>query len=256
MTSDPLILIKRIRHSSQALLISGALNIGVLSLLLYWVLPERPPTPYCELKPASYEQQQMPLADHRGCTELLAQLSQLSFNQLVNRLSNTQLIEDGYAERDLALACLTAFHHFDIQRGLPKAMQPQQIRLFSWKAKSQEPPVTLVVYPDLQQPQFDALIQFAKTERWPLTSEGLFLLLQGQKAKNDLNDNLMESFVLRLNSGLSKFLQLFRAAFEQAGNLRDCFSKEFLNLLKQFVDQQRVLQDSSDARRQKFLLDY
>ncbi len=196
MTPDPLLFVKKIRHLSLALIVSGVLNIGVLSLLLYWVLRERPPTPYCELKPASSEQQQIPLADQRGCAEVLAQLSQLSFPQLVSGLSHAQLIENGYAERDLALACLMAFHHFDIQRALPKSIQPKQKRLLAWKPKGQEKTIMLVVYPDLMQQQFDILIQFAKTERWPLTAEGLFLLLKDQKKKNTFDDHLIETFVL------------------------------------------------------------
>lgn len=256
MTSDPSLLLQRIRRLSQALLISGALNIGVLSLLLYWVLRERPPTPYCELKPASYEQQQTPLADQRRCTEAIAELSQLSFPQLVGRLSNTQMIEDGYAERDLALACLTAFHHFDIQRALPKNSQPQQKRFFAWKPKAQEPSIPLVIYPDLKQHHFDALMQFAKTERWPFTSEGLFLLLKEQNAKHDRNDNLVESFVLTPEFWTVELL------FNRSG--QDLAKNDILTillegnwpLLRQFVEQQRQLQDSSDARRQKFLLDY
>ena len=256
MTSDPSLLLQRIRRLSQALLISGALNIGVLSLLLFWVLRERPPTPYCELKPASYEQQQIPLADQRRCTEVIAQLSQLSYPQLVNLLANTQMIEDGYAERDLALACLTAFHHFDIQRALPKNAQPLQKRFFAWKPKAQEPSIPLVIYPDLKQHHFDALIQFARTERWPFTSEGLFLLLQEQRKKHELNDNLIESFVLTPEFWTVELL------FNRSG--QQLPKQEILTvllegnwpLLKQFVEQQRQLQDSSDARRQKFLLDY
>ena len=256
MTSDPSLLLQRIRRLSQALLISGALNIGVLSLLLYWVLRERPPTPYCELKPASYEQQQIPLADQRRCTEAIAELSRLSFPQLVSRLTNMQMIEDGYAERDLALACLTAFHHFDIHRALPKNAQPQQKRFFAWRPKAMEPSIPLIIYPDLKQHHFDALVQFAKTERWPLTSEGLFLLLQDQKKRNELNDNLIESFVLTPEFWTVELL------FNRSG--QQLAKQEILTivlegnwpLLKQFVEQQRQLQDSSDARRQKFLLDY
>ncbi len=256
MTSDPTLFTKRIRHLSLALIVSGALNIGVLSLLLYWVLSERLPTSYCELKPASSEQQQIPLADQRGCAEMLAQLSQLSFSQLVSRLSHAQLIENGYAERDLALACLTAFHYFDIQRALPKNAQPQQKRFLAWKPKRQELAIPLIVYPDLTQPQFDALIQFAKTERWPLTAEGLFLLLKNQKENNSFDHPLIETFVLTPEFWTVELL------FNRAGQRMD--KQEILTVLlegnwmvlKQFVDQQRQVHDSSDARRQKFLLDY
>jgi LysM repeat protein len=256
MTSDPLQFIKKIRHLSLALIVSGALNIGVLSLLLYWVLRERPPTPYCELKPASSEQQQIPLADQRGCAEVLAQLSQLSFPQLVSSLSHAQLIENGYAERDLALACLMAFHHFDLQRALPKNAQPQQKRLLAWKPKGQEATIMLVVYPDLTQQQFDVLAQFAKTERWPLTAEGLFLVLKNQKEKNAFDDHLIETFVLTYEFWTVELL------FNRSGQRAS--KQEILTvllegnwaILKQFVDQQRQVHDSSDARRQKFLLDY
>lgn len=256
MTADPSLFIKRIRHLSQALIISGALNIGVLSMLLYWMLRERPPTPYCELKPASFEQQQIPLADQRGFTEVLTQLSQLPFTQLVELLSHNQLVENGYAEQDLALACLMAFHHFDIQRALPKNAQPQQKRLLAWKPKGQKDSITLLVYPDLTQQQFDSLIQFAKTERWPLTAEGLFSLLKEQIDKNDLDHDLVETFVLTPEFWTAELL------FNRSG--QHISKQEILNvllegnwsILKQFVNQQRQVHDSSEARRQKFLLDY
>lgn len=256
MTPDSSLFIKKIRHLSLALIVSGALNIGVLSFLLYWVLRERPPTPYCELKPASSEQQQIPLADQRGCTEVLLHLSQLSFPQLVHRLSNGQMIESGYAERDLALACLMAFHHFDIQRALPKNAQPQQKRLLAWKPKGQEAATTLIVYPDLTQQQFDALIQFAKTERWPLTAEGLFLLLKDQKQTNIPDKHLVETFVLTPEFWTVELL--FNRSGQRAGKqeILTILLEGSWIILKQFVDQQRQLQDSSDARRQKFLLDY
>ena len=256
MSPDSSLFIKRIHRLSQALIISGALNIGVLSMLLYWMLRERPPTPYCELKPASFEQQQIPLADQRGCPEVLTQLSQLSVSQLINRLSHTRQIENGYAERDLALACLMAFHHFDIQRALPKNAQPQQKRLLAWKPKGEDSSATLIVYPDLTQQQFDSLIKFAKNERWPFTAQGLFSLLQVQKEKNDLNETLIETFVLTPEFWTVELL------FNRSGQHAN--KQEILTLLlegnwiilKQFVDQQRQVHDSSDARRQKFLLDY
>jgi LysM repeat protein len=255
MTVDSSLFVKKIRHLSLALIISGALNIGVLSAFLYWILRERPPTPYCELKPASYEQQQISLADSRACKEMLMQLSRLSFPQLVNSLSRTQLVGNGYTERDLALACLITFHHFDIQRALPKNAQPRQQRLLTWKPDVHQPPLTLVFYPHLTQQHFNAIIQFAKTERWPQTAEGLFLLLKKQK-KEQWEANLVETFMLTPEFWTVELL------FNRAGQQID--KQELLALLlegewlhlKQFVDQQRQLHDQSDARRQKFLLDY
>lgn len=256
MTSDSSLFIKRIRHLSFALILSGALNIGVLSLLLYWMLRERPPTPYCELKPASSEQQQISLADQRGSIEVLTQLSQLSFSQLVYRLSSAQLIENGYAERDLALACLVAFHHFDIQRALPKNAQPQQKRLLVWKPKEKESTITLSMYPDLSDEQFEMIVRFAKNELWPLTAEGLFLSLKEQKQQKYLDEQLVETFLLSPEYWTVDLL--FNRGKQQTSKqeLITLLLEGNWTLLKQFMDQQRQLHDSSDARRQKFLLDY
>lgn len=256
MTSDPSQLIKKVRQLNMALIVSGALNIAVLSLLLFWVLREKPPTPYCELKPAASGEQEIPLADQRGCAEVLAQLSKLPFSQLVNRLYNAQLIENGYAERDLALACMVAFHHFDFQRALPKNAQPQQSRLLSWKPKDREKAVSFFVYPDLTQAHYDSMIQFAKTERWPLTGEGLFELLKTQKNQKKFDDHLIETFVLTPQFWTVELL--FNRSGQKASrqDILIVLLEGDWNLLQQFVDQQRQVHDSSDARRQKFLLDY
>jgi len=247
---------KRIRGLTQALMFSGALNVVTLSLFLYWMLRERPPTPYCESKPASLEQQQIPLADQRGWAEVMESLSKLSFAHLVDLLTHTQLIENGYAERDVALACLIAFHHFDVYRALPKEPKLHQRRLMLWQPKGRELSVPLIVYPDLTQEQFDAIIQFARTERWPLTAEGLFLFLHKQKELDKVEESLIETFILtpefwtvevlfKRSGQPPNKMELLRLLLE--GNWR---------LLKTFVDQQRALHDSSDARRQRLLLDY
>lgn len=248
--------IKRIRRLSLALMISGALNIGILSFFLYWVLRERPPTPYCELKPASLEQQQISFADCRECQDVLKELSQQSYFKLIDKLSDTHHIENGLAERDLALAYLISFYHFDMQRALPKQTQPRQKRLIGWKPKSQEEPVLLSVFPDLTDNQFRRIIEFAKKERWPFTPEGLFILLKMGKKENSIDTHLAETFFKT-----SEFwtVELLFKPVEQ-----EISRKEILNLLlegdwqflSQFAVQQRKLNDQSVARRQKFLLDY
>lgn len=256
MTQAPPLFIRKIRHLSIALIISGLLNIGVLSFLIFWMLKERPPTPYCELKPARVDQQEIPLADQRGSAEVLTELSQLSFDQLIDRLSHSQLIENGFEERDLAFAVLVAFHHFDMDRALSKNTKPQQKRLLAWKPKSQQPAIELIVYPDLTQKQFEKIIHFARTERWPLTSEGLFLLLKEQRKNKILEKDLIETFILTPDFWTVELL--FNSSVKRAN--RDEILATLLDgewsLLKQFVDQQRSLHDSSDARRHKFLLEY
>src|SRR5580692_8994122 len=109
-----------------ALAVSGVLNILMAASIIYWVVKERPPTPYFELKPAIEETQQRPLAVEYGNASAIRLLRTLSLDQLIVRLSSCQLVENGYTERDLALACLVAFHHVDLVRALSGQQQLQQ----------------------------------------------------------------------------------------------------------------------------------
>lgn len=256
MTLDPSLFIKRIYQLSWALIVSGILNIGILSLFLYWVLRERPPTPYCELKPANSEQQLPPLADARDCTEVMTHLSQLSFQQLVNCLSRTQLIENGFAERDLALACLVGFHHFDIQRALLKNALPQQQRVLVWNAKGHESPINLVIYPDLTSEQYETLIHFATTESWPFSAKGLFQLLKNNKKEKAFDTTLRESFFLTSEFWTVELLFNRSKRHINKDEILTVLLDGDWNLLKKFSEQQRQIHDTSEARRQKFLLDY
>ncbi len=256
MSSDPSVFTKKIHRLSIALLASGILNISVLTLLLHWALREHPPTPYCEGKPATLEQQQIPLADQRGCAEVLHQLMGLSFSQLIQSLSHTQLIENGYAERDLALACLVAFHHFDIERALPKNIQPQQKRYLAWKGKNQTTPSTLIVYPDLSEKQYELLNQFAKTEHWPLTSEGLFIALLENKKNDQQDKNLEDTFLLTPEFWSIELLFNHPEHRIDKQDILDLLLEGTWSMIKQFHDQQKRSLDTSIARRQKFLLDY
>jgi LysM repeat protein len=249
-TSDTSFYLKKIQRLSQALLISGALNIITLVVFAYWVARERPPTPYFELKPATFDQQQIPLADQRGLVEVINQLQPLSFNQLVTKLSSAQLIENGYSERDMALSSLIGFHNFDLSRALP--VMPKQQRLFKWKEGSKEK--NLTIYPGLSDHQFESIIAFAQTERWPITAEGMFALLQQQKSQMD--PSLAEAFLLMPEFWMIDLLFNRTGASVSQQKILDVMLQGNWSYLKQFVDQQRQLNDLSLARRQKFLLDY
>lgn len=256
MTPEPSALLKKIRFLSQALLVSGVLNIGALALLSYWILRERPPTPYCELKPATYAQQQLPLADYRSCGEVIAHLQLLSFDQLVGKLQQAQLVENGYTERDLALSALVNFHHFDITRALPKEAQLKQTRVLMWKNLLTGESIPLTIYPGLTHQQFHSIIAFAKTERWPMTPKGLFLLLQKQKKEFNIDPSLVETFTLTPEFMTIEliFKRIDMPLLKQ--KLLEVVLEGNWPLLEQFVSQQRQLNDLSSARRQKFLLDY
>src|SRR5580700_9321537 len=122
----------QIRRLSWALIISGAFNITLGALFFYWFFKERPPTPYCELKPADQKQQHAPLAIDRSNHEIIRTFRKISMEHLIAQLSNLQLVENGYTQRDLALACLIAFHHFDLSRALLGEAQPEQQRVIAY----------------------------------------------------------------------------------------------------------------------------
>ena len=254
--SDHILLLNRIRRLSIALGFSCVLNIGVLALLSYTVSHERIPTPYCELKPASGEQQQAPLADFRGSAEMISQLCNLSFQELVNRLNQTQMIENGHTERDLVLACLVSFHHFDIDRALGAENTKRQKRIFTWRNKATHENMVFTVFPSLLQDQFNAIVQFAKTEQWPLTPEGLFSALQKQKLGQNIDSTLIETFILTPDFWTLELLFNRSTHSIRKQKLVELLLEGNWLLFKQFVDQQRHSQDLSAARRQKLLLDY
>ena len=63
--------------------------------------------------------------------EVLRAYCEKSFVELVQLLEDGQLLEHGYAKRDLALAVLVAFHHFNLERALGGMVVSQRQILFS-----------------------------------------------------------------------------------------------------------------------------
>jgi len=174
--------VKKAKWLTQALIISGALNVGLLSTFLYLSLAKEKSVLSVELKNSS-EQATLTSA---GMEELLSSCSNLSFEELVHRLSDRKHVESGLSERDLALGCLVSFHHFNIERAL--GGYPVEKRQLTATHKS------LTVFPGLADYQFQAIISYAKTERWPLTSEGLFYEIQ--KREPPFESSLVEAALL------------------------------------------------------------
>ena len=254
MDENPSFFIRKIRLLTQALIVSGAFNIGITIFFIYWVLREQPPQPYCEFKPANINEQ-ISLVDSRGCQEVLMHFSKLSFPDLLDYLKSSKLIENGYAERDLALAYLVSIYHFDMQRAFPKDLQPKQKRYLEWKLNNQKP-VILTIYPDLTQNHYNILLSFARMERWPLTPKGLFLLLKKQKNENKMDSELADAFAQTPEFWTIDLLFNRTSKILEKQNLLNILLEGPWETLHGFANNQRKLQDLSDARRQKFLVDY
>lgn len=243
----------QIKKLSQALLISGILNVGILTLFFYWVIREVPPTPYCERKPATKKEQQAPLAIESSNGDIIRLFRSLTLEQLVSRLNNNQMVENGYSQRDLALAALMTFHYFDLERALKEPL-PKQQRTIPFGKNVKGETVEITIYPGLSEAHFQSMMEFAKQEKWPLTSKGLYRMLRKQGLQYETS--LAEAFFMT-----PEFLHV-EMLFQRSGV---AISKQELlaillqgnwNLLSTFAEQQRAVQDLSSPRRQRFLLDY
>lgn len=250
MTSDQI----QIRKLTKALFISGAINIALASLFFYWMIREKPPTPYFELKPAKIEESQAPFAIDESLSEVIHYFKSLPLDQLTSKLSNSEFVESGYRKRDLALACLVTFHHFDLSRALLDDVQPAQTRVIAFGLKKDGKPAKVVIYPGLSDKQYESIIRFAKRERWPLTSKGLFLNLKNLKGKT-LN-SLAEAFYLTPEFISVEMLFNRAETHIEKAEILNVLTDGTFAMLATFAEHQKQSHDLTAARRQYFLLEY
>lgn len=247
--------IERIRSLTRALIISGALNILLGSLFLYWYNRDLPPPAYFELKPPKQNERQTPLVLDQKNSEWIRRFKALSFEQLIELLNRTEHIEEGYTQRDLALAVLVTFHHFDLLRALSGQIHPLQPRTISYGVYEEGNVIKVMAYPGLTDGQYASIIQFFRTERWPLTPRGIFLLLQDNQDKRK-EESLCDAFSLTPE---------FRVVENLFNRSENSWSKKMLmqvtlegnwQMLSSFVEQQKKGQDLSSSQRHAFLLNY
>ncbi|SCA63847.1 Uncharacterized protein SCG7086_BG_00040 [Chlamydiales bacterium SCGC AG-110-P3] len=250
--------IERLRVSPRLriiLMTSGILNVVMLGYISFGVIRNRDHAPVCVHVDASKEvAPEDALLGSSTNAEMVADFRYMSLDQLVSRLVDTRLVEDGYTQRDLALACLVAFHQFDLPKALLGQPQPSQQRQIVIGGQDGVPSVAIIVYPALNEDQFAAIARFANNERWPLTSLGLFRRLQLDTDKDD--PTLAEAFYLT-----REFLAievLFNRKVhppEKTKLLKLALSGDW-STLSRFCRLQQRQQDYSAARRQALLLDY
>lgn len=178
---------KKAKWLTQALIISGTLNIGLLSTFIYFALKEKQSPVNTEFFSETVKEKGHTL----GMQDLLRKYYYFSFQELLLRLCNGEHVESGYKARDLALACLVACHHFNLEHALG-GMALQKRKITFTQEDGQE--ISLVVFPGLVDYQYKAILQYIKTEKWPLTSEGLFREIKYTKPPYD--SSLMEAFFL------------------------------------------------------------
>lgn len=246
MSSDTSWILKT-RRLTQALIISGTLNIALFATFAYSVFKERRVSAPIELAPSGKGQNLSSESNER----LLRFFSLLQFQDLLLRLENKDLIEDGYTRRDLALACLVAFHHFNLERALG-GLEIQK-RYVPFRNSEGEEQIPLAIFPGLADFQYEAIIHYARTERWPLTPQGLFFEIQRGSPRDP---TLLEAFYLTPQFHTVHLLFTRTDLLIEKEKIVEMLAAGNWNRLQVFTKEQREAQDLSLDKRRAFLLDY
>lgn len=234
--------IKKNRLLIGALIVSCSLNVALLTIFLPPLFQNREKVSSLASPPKS----EKPFdATYR---KVLSDMSKVSFAELVAFLTNKEIVEEGVTKRDLALASLVAFHHFNLEKAL--ASNLEQVRRVSFSPNQE-----IDIYVGLDNEQFDAIIRFAYREKWPLTSKGIFQLIQ-KKNLETLDESLKESFFSTPEFYSLQLLFQKSLAPQPTQTLLQLISEGSWDYLEQFHKHQSQTMDLSLERRRQVLLEY
>ncbi len=236
----------RTKWLTQALIISGALNIGLISTFVYFVLKDKQEILTTGLKPLSTKD---PLATNIG---ILSSYSLLPYQELILRLDNSDLIEEGITKRDLSLACLVAFHHFNLDKALGGLSL--QRRTIPFTSKDGQETIDIPIFPGLSDYQFHAIVQYAKTEQWPLTAQGLFYELKRSIPPRD--PSLLDAFYLSSEYHAAYTLLTKTGLNFTREQTIDLIIEGDWKILADLLVKQRISMDLTPDHRRDFLLSY
>jgi hypothetical protein len=239
---------RRTKWLTQALIISGTLNIGLIATFAYFVLKEKHETFALELKPSSKDPKEVLMTN----VQLLRSYSVLPYPELLLRLENRELIEEGLTKRDLSLGCLVAFHHFDLDKALSGASL--QKRMIPYTNHEGQESIEIPVFPGLSDEQFQAILHYAKTEKWPLTSQGLFYELKRSLSPRD--PSLLEAFYLSSEYYAVYHLLTKSGLMITPEQTVDLICEGEWKTLADLTAQQRMAMELTPDRRRIFLLEY
>ena len=236
---------RKTRYLTQALILSVTLNVGLLVTFSIQAI-----------RANSY--QAKPLVIRSGKTtsrlsntDILKDYFSYSFYALLDELKDDTLVEDGFRKRDFALSCLADFHYLDIERALAGINIQRRKILFIHSEGKEE--VKLTVFPGLEPKHFDAIVHFVKTEKWPVTPEGLFLELS---SNSEYDTSLYDAFAL------SDHFQLVHKLFSRSGyslatdDLIDLLKEGEFNYLDRFTQAQLKSVDLSARMLDSFIFQY
>lgn len=247
---------RRARWLTQALILSGTLNIGLMATFIYFVVRERQASLSLELRPMAKESTSKEASNE----QFLRAYSVLPYQELLLRLDANEPVEGGLAKRDIALACLVAFHHFNLDKALEGVVLQKRSLLLRNIEGSET--MEVIVYPGLADDHFQAISNYAKTEKWPFTSQGLFYELKRALAVGadtilpQINRDLMDAFCLSSEFSAVQTLFVKTGLPLPTEALIELVCAGEWKTLSDFYHSQRRALDLSVARRRQFLLSY
>jgi hypothetical protein len=238
--------IRRTKWLTQALIISGTLNIGLISTFVYFVMKDKQEALKVELTAPVVATPSL------TGTEVLHSYSLLPYQELLLRLENSDHVEEGLGKRDFSLACLVAFHHFNLDKALGGL--PLQKRILPFSSRDGQEKIDIAVFPGLSEDQFHAILHYAKTEQWPLTCQGLFYELKRTFSPRDAS--LLDAFYLSSEYHAASTLLSKTGLTLTKEELIDLILEGEWKTLTDLAQQQRTAMDLTPDRRRLFLLSY
>lgn len=181
--------LNQIRSLTLALFASGTLNLLLIAFIFYWALTDRPPTPYCEVT-SSQQKEIRAIATSPSNAHVIKSFNALPYELLLSKLKRKGLVEDGFTERDLALAVLVTYYDFDLEKALGNRSGAISKRLMSLDQGKE----SVQVFPGLKDGDFESIVSYVETEKWPFKSKGLFQFLKKEPYRDD--PTLKEAFHL------------------------------------------------------------
>lgn len=244
--------LKKIRWLSHALIISGGLNLGFLTTFAVMVYRNVNHKKVDRVAPQEESFSRKIAYASSDSSGILSEYFETPYQELLLELSNKELVEDGYARRDYALACLVAFHYFDIHKALTGVSL--QTRLIEFIHTEGGERVRLEVFAALEDVHFDAIVKFAKLEKWPFTAQGLYVLIQRIKNIEALPASLKDAFYL---TPQFHAVWIFLSRIEKTISVDEvlCIARDLdWDYLEKFYQEICRKQDFSEEKRREFLI--
>lgn len=232
-----------------SLILSVALNIGLISTFVYQALAAS--APVLEYKGPDHTWSQSSITN-AGTIRYLAKLSK---PELADQLLDKTPVEDGFFRRDLVLGVLVSIKRFDLKRCI--GTLPEEHRDIRIAIESKD--IALRIYPSLSDEQFKQVSAFAQKETYWQNTEGLFESLAATYPQ--VEPSLKDAFVL--TEEFIAVRSLLNAA--QPGQASSPLTNEtILNLLTEgtwpllsaFSESQQLAADNSVDKRRELLVQY